>query len=116
MFSTGLPRREALAHLWAMSRSVYKGPPRPIVLRKEGRSRRTQGPKLILDVPKTLQLGLALPLERAAGQSNRTNNPSKNEVGLDVSHHTRIFSRGGESGEKPGCRGEARRANNLGLC
>ncbi len=43
------------------------------------------------------QLGLALPLERAAGQSNQTNNPSKNEVGLDVSHHTRIFPRGGES-------------------
>jgi len=42
------------------------------------------------------QLGLALPLERAAGQSNQTNNPSKNEVGLDVSHHTRVFSRGGE--------------------
>ena len=37
------------------------------------------------------QLGLALP-----GQSNQTNNPSKNEVGLDVSHHTRIFPRGGE--------------------
>ncbi len=43
------------------------------------------------------QLGLALPLERAAGQSNQTNNPSKNEVGLDVSHHTRIFPRGGET-------------------
>jgi hypothetical protein len=42
------------------------------------------------------QLGLASPLERAVGQSNQTNNPSKNEVGLDVSHHTRIFSRGGE--------------------
>ena len=42
------------------------------------------------------QLGLALPLERAAGQSNQTNNPSKNEVGLDVSHHTRVFPRGGE--------------------
>ncbi len=42
------------------------------------------------------RLGLALPLERAAGQSNQTNNPSKNEVGLDVSHHTRVFSRGGE--------------------
>ena len=42
------------------------------------------------------QLGLALPLERAAGQSNQTNNPSKNEVGLDVSHHARIFPRGGE--------------------
>src|SRR6266478_3487530 len=39
------------------------------------------------------QLGLALPLERAAGQSRQTNNPSKNEVGLDVSHHTRVFSR-----------------------
>ena len=46
------------------------------------------------------QLGLASPLESAAGQSNQTNNPSKNELGnemgLDVSHHTRIFSRGGE--------------------
>jgi len=42
------------------------------------------------------QLGLAWPLERAAGQSNQTNNPSKKETGLDVSHHTRIFSRGGE--------------------
>jgi len=42
------------------------------------------------------QLGLASPREYAAGQSNQTNNPSKNEVGLDVSHHTRIFSRGGE--------------------
>ncbi len=42
------------------------------------------------------QLGLALPLERAAGQSKQTKNPSKDEVGLDVSHHTRIFPRGGE--------------------
>ena len=42
------------------------------------------------------QLGLALPLERAAGLSRQTNNPSKNEVGLDVSHHTRVFPRGGE--------------------
>ncbi len=42
------------------------------------------------------QLGLALPLERAAGQSNQTNNPSKNETGLDVSHHIRISPRGGE--------------------
>src|SRR5256885_16093661 len=41
------------------------------------------------------QLGLALPLERAAGQSRQTNNPSKNEVGLGVSHHTRVFPRGG---------------------
>jgi hypothetical protein len=40
------------------------------------------------------QLGLALPRESAASQSDQTNNPSKNEVrngvGLDVSHHTRI--------------------------
>ena len=42
------------------------------------------------------QLGLALPLESAAGQSYQTNNPSKNNVGLDVSHHTRISLRGGE--------------------
>ena len=48
------------------------------------------------------QLGLALPLERAAGQSNQTNNPSMDKdeagdnVGLDASHHTRIFPRGGE--------------------
>jgi hypothetical protein len=46
------------------------------------------------------QLGLASPLESAASQSHQTNNPSKdevrNEVGLDVSHHTRISQRGGE--------------------
>jgi hypothetical protein len=42
------------------------------------------------------QLGLASPLESAASQSGQTNNPSKNEVGLDASHHTRIFPRGGE--------------------
>jgi hypothetical protein len=46
------------------------------------------------------QLGLALPRESAASQSDQTNNPSKNEVrnevGLDVSHHTRISQRGGE--------------------
>ena len=48
------------------------------------------------------QLGLASPLESAAGQSNQTNNPSMDkdeagdEVGLDVSHHTRISQRGGE--------------------
>src|SRR5713101_6907685 len=46
------------------------------------------------------QLGLASPRERAASQSDQTNNPSKNEVrnevGLDVSHHTRISQRGGE--------------------
>jgi hypothetical protein len=42
------------------------------------------------------QLGLVLPLEHAEGQSNQTNSPSKNEVGLDASHHTRISLRGGE--------------------
>jgi len=48
------------------------------------------------------QLGLASPLESAAGQSNQTNNLSMDkdevgdEVGLDASHHTRIFRRGGE--------------------
>jgi len=43
-----------------------------------------------------MQLGLASPRECATGQSNQTTNPSKNEVGLDVSHHIRIFPRGGE--------------------
>ena len=42
------------------------------------------------------QLGLASPLERAARQSNQTDNPSKNVVGLDVSHHTHVLPRGGE--------------------
>ena len=46
------------------------------------------------------QVGLASPQESAASQSEKTNNPSKdvvrNEVGLDVSHHTRISRRGGE--------------------
>src|SRR6266705_2774205 len=46
------------------------------------------------------QLGLASPRENAASQSDQTNNPSKhevrNEVGLDVSHHTRISQRGRE--------------------
>ena len=46
------------------------------------------------------QLGLASPRESAASQSDKTNNPSKNEVrnevGLDVSHHARISQRGGE--------------------
>jgi len=47
--------------------------------------------------------GLVLPLESAAGQSNQTKNPSKDrdevedEMGLDASHHTRIFLRGGEN-------------------
>jgi hypothetical protein len=49
------------------------------------------------------QLRLASLLKSAAGQSNQTNNPSMdkdeagNEVGLDASHHTRIFRRGGEN-------------------
>ncbi len=52
------------------------------------------------------QLGVASPLESAAGQSNQTNqtnNPSMDKdeagdkVGLDASHHTRIFLRGGEN-------------------
>jgi len=42
------------------------------------------------------QLGLASPLESAASQSGQTNNPSKTGVGLDVSHHTCAFPRGGE--------------------
>jgi len=42
------------------------------------------------------QLGLASPLKCAPIQSGQTKNPSKNEVGLDVSHHTRIFPRGRE--------------------
>jgi hypothetical protein len=48
------------------------------------------------------QLGLASPLECAAIQSDQTNNPSMDKyeagdnVGLDVSHHTRISQRGGE--------------------
>jgi hypothetical protein len=49
------------------------------------------------------QLGLASPLKCAANQSAQTNNPSmdkdeaEDEVGLDASHHTRIFLRGGEN-------------------
>jgi hypothetical protein len=49
------------------------------------------------------QLGLASPLESAAGQSNQTNNPSMDKdeagdkVGLDASHHARISPRGGEN-------------------
>jgi hypothetical protein len=48
------------------------------------------------------QLGLASPLKCAAIQSGQTNNPSmdkdeaEDEVGLDASHHIRIFLRGGE--------------------
>jgi hypothetical protein len=44
------------------------------------------------------QLGLALPRGSAASQSDQTNNPSKNEVrnevGLDVSHHTHVSPEG----------------------
>ena len=49
------------------------------------------------------RLGLASPLKCAAIQSGQTKNPSKDknavedEVGLDASHHTRIFLRGGEN-------------------
>jgi hypothetical protein len=49
------------------------------------------------------QLGLASPLKCAAIQSGQTKNPSMDkeevgaEVGLDASHHTRIFRRGGEN-------------------
>ena len=49
------------------------------------------------------QLGLVSPLKSAASQSGQTNNPSmdkdepEDEVGLDASHHTRIFLRGGEN-------------------
>ena len=32
----------------------------------------------------------------ASSATASCNNPSKNEVGLDVSHHTRVFPRGGE--------------------
>jgi hypothetical protein len=39
---------------------------------------------------------LASPRGSAASQSDQTNNPSKNEVGLDVSHYARISQRGGE--------------------
>jgi hypothetical protein len=40
------------------------------------------------------QLGLASPLKCAAIQSGQTKNPSKNEVGLDVSHHVRTSPEG----------------------
>jgi hypothetical protein len=44
------------------------------------------------------QLGLALPLERAASQSNQTKNPSRDKTGLDANHHTDVSPRG-ERGE-----------------
>ena len=40
------------------------------------------------------QLGLASPLKCAAIQSVQTKNPSKNEVGLDVSHHIHVSPEG----------------------
>ena len=40
------------------------------------------------------QLGLASPLKSAAIQSGQTNHPSKNEVGLDVSHQARTSPEG----------------------
>jgi hypothetical protein len=40
------------------------------------------------------QLGLASPLKSAAIQSGQTNHPSKNEVGLDVSHHIHLSPEG----------------------
>jgi hypothetical protein len=49
------------------------------------------------------RLGLVLPLESTAGQSDQTKHPSKDEdevrdaMGLDASHHTRIFLRGEEN-------------------
>jgi len=42
-------------------------------------------------------LGLASPLQSATSQSGRTNHPSENETGPDVSHHTRISPRAGRS-------------------
>src|SRR5450631_4074498 len=40
------------------------------------------------------QLGLASPLKCAAIQSGQTKNPSKNEVGLDASHHAHTSPEG----------------------
>src|SRR5450631_2831152 len=40
------------------------------------------------------QLGLASPLKCAAIQSGQTKNPSKNEVGLDESHHAHTSPKG----------------------
>ena len=49
------------------------------------------------------RLGLVLPLESTAGQSDQTKHPCKDKdevgdaMGLDASHQTRIFLRGGEN-------------------
>jgi len=40
------------------------------------------------------QLGLASPLKCAAIQSGQTNNPSRNETGLDASHHIHVSPEG----------------------
>ena len=40
------------------------------------------------------QLGLVSPLKCAAIQSGQTKNPSKNEVGLDASHHAHTSPEG----------------------
>src|SRR5450631_82936 len=40
------------------------------------------------------QLGLASPLKCAGIQSGQTKNPSKNEVGLDASHHAHTSPEG----------------------
>jgi len=40
------------------------------------------------------QLGMVSPLKSAAIQSGQTNHPSKNEVGLDVSHHIHLSLEG----------------------
>jgi hypothetical protein len=40
------------------------------------------------------QLGLASPQGSPTNQSDQTNNPSKNETGLDVNRYTRISPRG----------------------
>jgi hypothetical protein len=72
-------------------------------LRRSAESSRVQTQRGATDFMKPSswdkQLGLALPRESAASQSDQTNNPSKDEVrdevGLDVSHHARISQRGG---------------------
>jgi len=40
------------------------------------------------------QLGMVSPLKSAAIQSGQTNHSSKNEVGLDVSHHIHLSLEG----------------------
>jgi hypothetical protein len=40
------------------------------------------------------QLGLVSPLKCAAIQSGQTNDPSRNETGLDASHHIHVSPEG----------------------